>query len=100
MNLQEQALIAAADDPVRAFTRLWTRKEAILKYYGTGIIDDLHSVLNNVPKNVKIDTFDHTDYVLSIAYTSNSATSRRVSNTSTSRCKVSSVNSLNRDASK
>lgn len=67
MNLQEQALIAAADDPVRAFTRLWTQKEAILKYYGTGIIDDLHSVLNNVPKNVKIDTFDHADYVLSVA---------------------------------
>lgn len=45
MNTDEQAMIAAADDPAVAFTRLWTQKEAVLKMHGTGIIDDLHNVL-------------------------------------------------------
>ena len=46
MNMEEQALIAAADDSDGAFTNLWTQKEAVLKARGTGIVDDLTSVLS------------------------------------------------------
>lgn len=47
MNMEEQAQIAAASDSNRAFTDLWTQKEAILKARGTGIVDDLSTVLSN-----------------------------------------------------
>lgn len=66
MNANEQAQIAAAQDPAAAFTALWTRKEALLKLQGTGIRDDLQNVLADT-HNVRITTFQHTDYICSIA---------------------------------
>lgn len=53
MNAAEQAMIArsgeqkadAANGKAIAFTSLWTQKEAVLKWRGTGILDDLHNVL-------------------------------------------------------
>jgi len=45
MNEEEQRLIAASERPEEMFTRLWTRKEAVLKWRGTGIICDLKDVL-------------------------------------------------------
>ena len=56
MNEQEQEQIAAADSMDEMFTALWTRKEAVLKYLGTGIVDDLHNVLSNT-NNFCISTF-------------------------------------------
>ena len=56
MNEQEQEQIAAADSMDEMFTALWTRKEAVLKYLGTGIVDDLHNVLSNT-NNFSISTF-------------------------------------------
>ena len=46
MSPQEVEAIYADPFPNIAFTRLWTQKEAILKLAGTGIVDDLHHVLN------------------------------------------------------
>ncbi len=37
---QELAWINQSNDPARAFTRLWTRKESYLKRLGTGLTDD------------------------------------------------------------
>jgi 4'-phosphopantetheinyl transferase len=47
MNPQEQAQIAAAANPEQECIRLWTRKEAYVKMQGTGIISDMHKILQD-----------------------------------------------------
>lgn len=47
MNPQEQAQIAVAANPAQEFIRLWTRKEAYVKMLGTGIISDMHKILQD-----------------------------------------------------
>lgn len=34
--------------PEEVFIRLWTQKEAVFKYNGTGITDDMKNILNNI----------------------------------------------------
>lgn len=71
MNAEEQDIIARSEDAARAFTCLWTQKEAVLKWQGTGIIDDLHSVLPSVrhDSSCHLLTQDYPTFVLSIAHT-------------------------------
>ena len=57
MNEQEQQLIAAAQQPDVAFTRLWTMKEARLKLTGEGISRDLKTVLDE-PNEKKYTTVE------------------------------------------
>jgi 4'-phosphopantetheinyl transferase len=47
MNLTEQQHIISSTNPDLEFIRLWTQKEALLKLQGTGIISDLHHVLEH-----------------------------------------------------
>lgn len=68
MNSAEQALIARDSDPARAFIRLWTRKEAFLKWKGTGIAEELHHTLNDTA-GCTLTTWDGPDYTVTIAHT-------------------------------
>ena len=64
MNEQEQHHIATHPDPQTAFIELWTKKEAVLKLRGTGIIDDMRDVLTG---NEHIETHVYNTYIVSIA---------------------------------
>ena len=69
MNDSEQALIAASAHPERAFIRLWTQKEAVLKMEGTGIesFEQLQTILSKY-RNIEISTIEKEKYIYTIAY--------------------------------
>lgn len=73
MNDEELGLIEASADPEGEFTRLWTRKEAVLKQRGTGITADLKDVLVGLPPHIRLTTHDHAPlkYFHSLACESN-----------------------------
>jgi len=68
LNDQEFCLVQQASNPQLAFTRLWTQKEAIVKYTGRGIDDDLKNLLIKY-NNVYLHTEEHLDkgYVVTVA---------------------------------
>lgn len=66
MNAAEQQQIADSQTPDTTFTVLWTQKEAVLKLFGTGIVDELHNVLTNCD-NISIETHVRSGYVWSVA---------------------------------
>jgi len=69
MNAEEQAQIAESAEPDRAFTRLWTQKEAIVKAQGTGI-ESFEQLQNIRVQNTeyRVQTFETEKYIYSIAY--------------------------------
>ena len=68
MNQTEQTQILQAEQPNWQFIRLWTQKEAYLKMLGTGIISDLHHVLDNTDTiNWHEISHQEPDYICTIA---------------------------------
>ncbi len=69
MNPTEAEWIYASSEPVEVFTQYWTKKEAVVKLRGTGIIDDLHHVLDG--KSYRLETHLNREkrYAWSVAYT-------------------------------
>ena len=71
MNPEEQVEIRSAADSAEAFTRLWTRKEAVLKLRGTGLVDNLHEVLIPNPEqpfSLETTVNREKQYVWTLAY--------------------------------
>ena len=65
MNEEETREIKKGEPEGKAFLRLWTRKEAVLKLIGTGIRDTMKDVLVNCPYD--IETRESERWVMSIA---------------------------------
>lgn len=60
MSQEETEIIFSSPCPDIAFTRFWTQKEAVLKLKGTGIVDDLHSVLHpDRLQNISLKTIEN-----------------------------------------
>ena len=69
MNPAETEWIRSSSDPIEAFTQFWTKKEAVVKLRGTGIINDLHSVLDGEGYRLKTHVNREKQYAWSVAYT-------------------------------
>ena len=70
MSPEEAESIFSNAFPDVAFTRIWTQKEAVLKLKGTGIVDDLHSVLKpDKLQGIELQTIEnpYMGYVYTIA---------------------------------
>lgn len=51
-NAEERQLVLSAADPTMEFLRLWTRKESMVKFTGTGLTVDIPSILSSIPADV------------------------------------------------
>ena len=68
MNPAEAEWIYSSSDPVETFTQFWTQKEAVVKLRGTGIIDDLHHVLDGEGYRLETHINREKRYAISIAF--------------------------------
>ena len=68
MNPAEAEWIRSSADPIETFTQFWTKKEAVVKLRGTGIVGDLHHVLDGKGYRLETQVNREKRYALSIAY--------------------------------
>ena len=71
----ERLAVSGERDRDRAFTKLWTQKEAVVKMLGTGIesFEQLQNILSGsrdheTTRSRKIETIEKANYIYSIAY--------------------------------
>ena len=64
MNDDEVREIEASENPASAFIRLWTMKEATMKLIGTGISNDMKSVIDAA--KYKYTTIDRQRYIYTV----------------------------------
>ena len=67
MNDEELAQITHSPDPAKEFIRFWTMKEAALKLSGTGIRNDMKTVLTG-SENIETVVNEYRGYIYSIIY--------------------------------
>ena len=77
LNNDERLAVSGERDRDRAFTKLWTQKEAVVKMLGTGIesFEQLQNILSGsrdheTTRPRKIETIEKANYIYSIAYLS------------------------------
>lgn len=77
----EIAAILSAPSPEEAFTSLWTRKEAFLKYTGEGMTDNIKDLFPNAEKSAEFETLTAADgpYVYTLAYSNSKMSMKPVS---------------------
>ena len=63
MNPQEQQEISSDPEPARLFTRYWTQKEALAKWQGTGIKEDLQSLRTTLLPHRTLRTHETPTYI-------------------------------------
>lgn len=68
MNPAETEWICASSEPVEAFTQYWTKKEAVVKLRGTGLIDDLHHILDGEGYRLETHVNQAKGYAWSVAH--------------------------------
>ena len=68
MNPAEAEWITASTDPTIAFTQYWTKKEAVVKLRGTGLIDDLHHILDGNGYRLETQINREKRYAVSVAF--------------------------------
>lgn len=66
MSESEVRWIESEDTDMR-FTMLWTKKEALLKLLGTGITDDIKTVLERYSDGIHFEVVTSNNYVCTIA---------------------------------
>lgn len=69
MSDEEMAVIGQDNRPEFPFTRLWTKKEAVLKLQGTGITDQMKTVLTHL-EGIELMTYEVPEkgYIYSVAH--------------------------------
>lgn len=67
MSPEEVQWIESGDDADKRFTLLWTKKEALLKLVGTGITDDVKTILSEYEGKVMFTTEYGEGYVCTVA---------------------------------
>lgn len=68
MNAEELEIIRTSENPTETFIAYWTKKEAVLKLRGTGIVNDLHSVLDGEGYRLETCINREKRYAWSVAY--------------------------------
>ena len=69
MNDEEKAEMASSSNPASTFIRLWTMKEATSKLIGTGITNDVKSLIDTT--KYKYNTTEKESYIYTICSFSN-----------------------------
>lgn len=64
MNEEEKQLISSSDNPSSVFIRLWTMKEATSKLVGTGITNDVKTLVDTT--KYKYTTVDKQRYIYTV----------------------------------
>ena len=69
MNPTEAEWIKASFAPIEAFTQYWTKKEAVVKWRGTGLVNDLYHVLDGNGYRLETHVNREKQYAWSVAFT-------------------------------